>query len=708
MQPLTPAEITALYQQAVTLQAQRQPARARELYSRILAARPTVPEVHFQLARMDLAEGHAAAALAHLESALAAKPAEPALWMQAGQTLAALGDTTARDDWLERARAAPLDAQTRAAFHKALGGTPDQTDADVRDLLVDARFAEAETRLRRHLKANPGDGPAHAQLALALAGQGRIEKALKSGKTALRLAPNAAPVHAAMADLLAQHGPRKPALDHARSALRLQPSLPAAWIALARVLRRGQDHPGALRAIDKALHLAPDNREALTLRADLLLREKDFAAAEALLADLIERTAPSLELLLQLAAAQEGRNRTEAALRTYERAIALYPDAAAPHDRRADCLQVRGDFGAAAADFRRALALAPRDGALYRRFAAGLKLSPDDALVATMQALHDDPATPRLDRAQLGFALAKVMEDAGQFDHVFGYLHRANRDMRKLFPYDIAARRAEVAAQQAAFRALDPDAPLLSGTSAFAPVFVTGLPRSGTTLIEQIIAAHSRMTGIGEAGFATREAHRLMARPDGAGLRPIEEVPAADIVAFGHRYERLARALAPNSPQLVDKSIQTYGFLPLIRRALPNARIIVVRRDPRDTLLSIYKNVFPAGLHGYAYDLKDLAEFYTLFDGMIGFWRDLVPDWFTEMHYEDLIADPDAASRRLIAAAGLAWEDACLSYRDNAQTVRTLSLFQVRQPIYKSSLKAWQRYEDELQPMLKALERKGQ
>ena len=141
--------------------------------------------------------------------------------------------------------------------------------------------------------------------------------------------------------------------------------------------------------------------------------------------------------------------------------------------------------------------------------------------------------------------------------------------------------------------------------------------------------------------------------------------------------------------------------------ALPNSRIIVVRRDPRDTLLSIYKNRFPEGTHLYAYDLRDLANYYATFVEMVEFWRSETPDWFTEVEYETLVANPEAESRRLIAAAGLDWEDACLNFHENKRKVDTLSVYQVRQPISGGSVKAWQRYEKELAPMIEVLAERG-
>ena len=159
--------------------------------------------------------------------------------------------------------------------------------------------------------------------------------------------------------------------------------------------------------------------------------------------------------------------------------------------------------------------------------------------------------------------------------------------------------------------------------------------------------------------------------------------------------------------RLTDKSIFTFQHIGPLARALPNARFIVVRRDPRDTLLSIYKNKFAEGTHGYGNDMETLARFYDEFDRTITFWRERVPNWFTEVSYEALVSDPEVEAKKLIAAAGLEWEDACLNFHKSKSKVQTLSVYQVRQPINTNSVSGWRRFEEDLKPMLDQLRKDG-
>lgn len=376
--------------------------------------------------------------------------------------------------------------------------------------------------------------------------------------------------------------------------------------------------------------------------------------------------------------------------------------AALEHRRRGEALQQAGAFAAAEKELRRAIALDPGCGDHYRLLVGGVKLGAEDPLLPEMERRFSAESTSDTDRMMFGFALAKAMGDIGRHDRVFAYLHPANELMRKAFPFDIAARRRDIAALKQVFAGTDFAARRVTGTSAFRPVFVTGLPRSGTTLVEQIVASHSAVEGAGEVGaFEQTALGKLF---PGGRLRPLSSLADAEITAIAAACERALRTRCPGAEVITDKSVQSYTMIGLIRLALPGARVVVVRRDPRDIALSIYRNVFPEGTHPYAYDLKDIAEYYRLFEEIVGFWRGVLPPGaFHEIAYEDLVADPEAESRRLIAACGLDWEDACLSFHLNTRKVETLSLYQVRQPISAGSVAGWRRHADDLRPVTEAL-----
>lgn len=370
----------------------------------------------------------------------------------------------------------------------------------------------------------------------------------------------------------------------------------------------------------------------------------------------------------------------------------------------AHVFQLMGDLKKAEFYLRKAIKRKPKDGSLYRLLSIAHKFTPDDPYLKQMLAIDSADLPNPSHRWELDFAIAKALEDIKDYPSAFPYLKRGNDLVAATFPYDAAARQSQIEQLQAAQRDLlrcEPHADALND----APIFVTGMPRSGTTLVEQIIGAHSEVTAIGEVGYLARAAEGLLQR-DG-------QYDAVTKVAGKLRSDVAERYLAdvernfPNAQRTVDKSIQSYLYVGLVKHIMPNARFLIVRRDPRDNLLSIYRNLFRAGTHRYAYDFETLVDHFVSFQKMVQFWQDQLEGSVVIADYDALVRDPEAETRRLIASCGLGWEDACLDYHQKTGAVTTLSLAQVRQPIYKSSQQAWRRYGDAVQPLLDALENRG-
>lgn len=379
--------------------------------------------------------------------------------------------------------------------------------------------------------------------------------------------------------------------------------------------------------------------------------------------------------------------------------IAMNPQVISPHADKALYLQQIGKFDASEKLFRKLLKKHPNDAELYRMFAATIRFKPSDPMIGAMRRLSKHPRLSPHGTMHVNYALAKAMEDTKQDDWVFPHLDRANAAQTALWPDDADAREVEWKAVVAAQSGLRPatDSP---GTTP-GLIFVTGLPRSGTTLVEQIIASHSQVHAGEEMATALRTAYACFGT--GTKMDTLATRAPQDLHDFASRLESQNRVFSnPNKPWLTDKSIMAFLIYGLLHATLPNARFIVVHRDPRDIAVSIYKNYFNGGTHRYANDLATIAETIKLFRQIVGHWRETLPDRFAEIRYEDLVSDPEEQSRRLIAAAGLDWEDQCLNFHQNTGAVKTLSLHQVRQPIYQSSAAAWRRYETELQPFFDA------
>jgi tetratricopeptide (TPR) repeat protein len=366
--------------------------------------------------------------------------------------------------------------------------------------------------------------------------------------------------------------------------------------------------------------------------------------------------------------------------------------------------QLMGELKKAEFYLRKALKLKPRDGSLYRLLSIARKFTPDDPYLSKMLAIKPDQLESNTQRWELDFAITKALEDIKDYQAAFPYLKRGNDLVATTYPYDAQFRRDQVAQLKAAQIDLDFKTPHPDHIDD-APIFVTGMPRSGTTLIEQIIAAHSQVTSIGETGFAPAAVERLMR--DGTGYKGVADIAGQLRSAVADKYRADVMARYPATVRTVDKTIQTYLYLGAIKTIIPNAKFLIVQRDPRDNLLSIYRNLFKAGTHRYAYKFEALADHYLSFRDMVVFWKEQMPSDIYIADYDALVCDPEIKAREIIAACDLSWESQCLEFYKSKGAVKTLSLAQVRQPIYKSSQKAWQRYGDAVKPLLEALEKRG-
>ena len=653
---MTAAEITAAYSQAMKLQSAGQLEQALLLLGRIVEANPNIPEVHYQVGRIFVAADRYDRALTHFQAAARLKPKEPSIWAAWAGAVALAGDAAIEKAYLTALKTAPVPADLRivlqnrfgaqrAASKPGLAGLDRKTAEALLALMSAQRFAEAEERAAALLRLHPRAAFVANVLASARAAQGKSALAVAGFREAARMDPFYAEAYCNLGQLFLDLNRADEARLAFREAVACAPGMERALIALATLHTRGGQAIKAVPLLERVLKARPDTIAALTAMGNAQIRLQNYAAAETALIRanrLLHHKVP--EFLALLAQAQTRLGKDTEAMANYDAALAIAPATPAAQGGKAALLQTLGDFKAAEIWFRRVFETDPNNGENYRLFIASHKTRAGDPIIAQMEARLEDPMLSDTDRMNLGFALAKALEDIKDYPRVFPRLNTANALMRKLYPYDGAQRAREIAAVRDAMSGFDWHGAQIPDTSDFAPIFVTGMPRSGTTLIEQIIASHSLVEGAGEVGDGTRVAQRLMFEgPD--GVQSMASLAPSAIAGLGHEYATMMRARFGDASHVTDKSIQTYLFLGLMKLALPKARFVVVRRDPRDTLLSIYKNKFPDGTHLYGYDQRDLAKYYTSFVQMIDFWRAMVPDWFYEVQYEALVADPEAESR---------------------------------------------------------------
>jgi tetratricopeptide (TPR) repeat protein len=708
-----------LYETGLSLLQAGQRDEALKHFVTAIQARPDLAEAWWQAALIFIDAHLFPKALHHAARAVELRPEEPTVWATWADAVALSGDAAAERaflDKLRKARIAPairLRLQDRFGAERkggkgAVGRAPRARLDAIAKLIAAARFDRAEVEATLLLRDAPDSAVACNMLGVAMAAQGKAEAALAQFKAAIRIDPFFADPFFNLGRELANLNRRAEAERMLRAAIARAPAFASALMLFADLLMQDLRSRDALPFLRRVAAMPNAPAQARLKLGGALNEAKEFEEAVAILRRVAESDGETIYGLTTLAEAEMALGRADDALATVDRALTLAPDHVVATGRKAMILQTLGRFDEARPLFLTVMNADPKNGAYFRSYMNSTKSAPGDPLVERMIGLIEQPGINPRSEMNFGFAIAKGLEDQKDHARAFTYLRRANDIVCCLTPYDHSARLAEVAKLQDAFRGHDWAGHRVADASDAAPIFITGMPRSGTTLIEQIIASHSRVTGGDELDFLPKLASgRLFNDPLSPMARRISAIPDPEIAALGRDYIAMVAERFPGADIVTDKSITSYMYLGLVKLALPNARFIIVRRDPRDTLLSIYKNRFPEGTHLYAYDLRALAHHYATFVDMIDFWRAETPGWFTEVQYENLVANPEDESRRLIAACGLDWQEACLNFHNNERQVRTLSVYQVRQPISGGSVKAWQRYEKELAPMIEVLAERG-
>lgn len=456
----------------------------------------------------------------------------------------------------------------------------------------------------------------------------------------------------------------------------------------------------AIERIERAVALAPagEYRAQLARLYTLVRREGDAAVVLRAAEDDPPQDALSRDTIGCVYARLGDHH---AALPHFAAAVARAPD----NDRflynQAATLSFLGRTDAAEAALETLIARAPDDARAHHLLAGLRKQSATDNHVDRLSAAHDR-ATADGDRLLTGYALAKELEDIGRGDEALARLTRVNAAHRAVLGYDVGRDMAIFAAIEAAWPAMA--AAPIGDPSPAAPILVIGMPRTGTTLVDRILASHPAIESVGELQALPLAVKAAAGTRSRTVLDPetIRAAAGADLAAIGRDY--LARAghhrRMPDR-RFVDKFPGNFHYAGIAARALPNATLVCLRRNPMDTVLANFRNLFAIGsrYYDYSYDLLDIAAYYAAFDALMAVWHRALPGRILELRYEALVADQEGETRRLLAHCGLDWFDGCLDFHTNTAAVSTPSAAQVRRPIYRDSVARWRRHAAALAPV---------
>jgi tetratricopeptide (TPR) repeat protein len=541
----------------------------------------------------------------------------------------------------------------------------------------------------------------HVDLGHALTLTGKWEEAVESYRRALALKPDYALAHGCLAIALNELGRFEAAITHCQAAITADPKFLPARINLAVALRGAGRIPQAIQAWQEAIALEPNRAESYYRLARELLDLKLSRETVQCLDHAIALQPNNIDFRCMRGEALMYLHDGEAAVTTFRQAIAISPDSKPAWAGLGWALRLLGRFKEADDCVEHVRELDPTDLIAIRHVPSWGKLEEPDEIERIISML-DGPDANTEDRIAAGFALGRLFDEAGRFDEAFARYAAANALVRQNWPPTGERFDAEKFAQAAdALIDINKGQHLAeaaaNGNMSELPVFIVGMPRSGTTLVEQICASHSRIFGAGEL-FAIPLMARYLSGQQGdhSTQAEVRRRAADDHVLYLHR-------LGQGAIRVVDKLPDNVWFVGFIMRLFPRARIVYCSRDPRDISLSCYFQRFADKAQHFSYDLTDCGRRCREVRRLAAHWLLLRPLHMIEVNYEKLVDDLEGESRRLIEFLGLDWEPACLDFHRTERTVATVSLWQVRQPLYKSSVGRWRNYESHLGPLLAAL-----
>jgi tetratricopeptide (TPR) repeat protein len=568
------------------------------------------------------------------------------------------------------------------------------------------RIDDARRYLTQAIAVNENGAEAHGSLGAVLASAGDPNAAIASYEKALALAPNHPGIHYAFAALLHPLGRHVEAIEHLKRTLRDRPDHLDAYFTLGNALYAIGRDAEAIQCYLKVLELSPRHPETHNNLANVYQRLGEMDRAIFHYKAAIEIKPDYADAYGNLGNAYLGLERLEESMEQNRRALELKPLRFGSYNNLGVALQALGRFEEAEAAFERALELAPSEATIHLNLANMARFKPGDRRLPGLRWLLGEVESLSVDfQVAAHFAMGKALADLKQHDEAFQHLLKANALKRPTVDYDEPQRLAMFENVRTMFSTDFMKARSGGGDTSWSPIFIVGMPRSGTTLLEQVLASHSKVFGAGELETFKEAISETVKKHAILPAYPLlaQDLSKDQMRELGEFYTKGARARAPEAERIVDKMPLNFMFVGLIHLALPNARIINIRRDPLDTCVSCFSLLF-TGSQPFAYDLGELGRYYRGYETVMEHWHKVLPPGvMIDVHYEDLVDDLEGVSRRVLRHCGLDWEDACRDFHDTKRAVRTASLMQVREPVYRRSIGSWRRYAKHLGPLADAL-----
>ena len=708
---VTELTIDQALQQGVEAHKAGQIQEADRLYTSIIQAQPKHPDANHNMGVLSLGVGKVQEALPFFKTALEANPATAQFWLSYINTLIKLDQLVDAKALLDQAKSKGAKGEGFDELEQRLKGVagvpvgkaskvqqPSQNQQQsVINLYNQGKLQQALEQATVLLQQFPSSSSLYNISGAVYKGLGQLDASVGAYKKALSIKPDYAEAYYNMGVILKHQGKLEEAIEACNKALVIKPDNAEAYNNMGIALQEQGKLEESIEAYNKALAIKPDYADAYYNMGGTLQEQRKLEEAIEAYNKALAIKPDYAEASNNMGGTLKEQGKLEEAIEAYNKALAIKPDYAEAYNNMGVTLQNQGKPEAATEAYNKALAIKPDYAGAHRHLSTVTKYNPNDPQINEVDELLQRQNLNKSDRCYLHYTYAKMKEDLGDLSVAFDNYVAGGELRQKLLTYDFTQ-------DQKLFSKIKNTAPQFKDVALnlsreaikHTPIFILGMPRSGTTLIEQIISSHTQVTGAGELGYLSRFGTKLI-----AGLT----APTVEAISvFRERYLTGLAKRANGQAFVTVKMPQNFQYIALICAAFPEAKIIHVQRDAKAICWSNFKHYFVANGLGYSYSLADTVEYYGLYKDLMHFWSQSYSDRIYNLDYDKLTENQEPETRRLIEYLELNWQDACLAPQKNKRSVKTASQHQVRQKVYQGSSQAWRKYEPFLNGVFDGLE----
>ncbi len=563
-----------------------------------------------------------------------------------------------------------------------------------------SEFEVAVEHYQEFLEIKPNHAQAHYNLGIVLKELGHTELGIEHLKKSITIAADNVEVHKHLADAYIKLQCWEEAIETYQKVIAIQGENVGTIIKIGNVFLAAQLWTNAIPRYEQALALQPDNAEVHKNLGSALHKLGKWQEALKCFEQALSLRPQYIDARRELATVLRQLGRTKEALAQLEQAIEIKPDDVAAHLDMADTLRGLGQTELAIERLEHFLSVRPNNGSVYYHISL---IEPKQELISVVEDLIGDPELPSDDVINCHFALGNFLKYRKSFDQAFGHFLKANTLHRATVRYNSDENSQMVDSLINVYSERFFEGKRQFGSDSLLPVFILGMPRSGTTLVEQILSSHALVHGAGELG-AMRSVNVSIAMQlkNGSTFPECMSLIDADIAdKYSARYLQELALNRPTAERITDKLTENFLRIGLIKTLFPDARVIHCQRNPLDNCISVFFHFF-IGFE-CSFELTELGQYYLDYRRLMSHWQTLFPGEIFTVQYEDLVTDQEAVSKQLVDYIGLDWDEKCLDFHNNERAVLTASNIQVRKPMYRDAINRWKRYEKHIQPLIDML-----